>query len=279
MEWRPAHNRSRSVAGRNAQEPQGGGVWPLEVKMGAYKWISVAGVLALAAACGDDSRVGPTPLMRTPSPPAAVPAATSLVSGNDQLGKAGEQLAEPFIVRVTDANDNPATDALVSFQIRSGAGALGGRCDVNAPAVIRSSPTSSDGLATMAFMPTVLGRSTVTATINGRDGSSVTFSSEATSLVVEFWFGFWNVGFIGPCTLSSVVIAPVGTTVEWKIPAQDDRYPITYTVTSTSAPPGAKGFDSGVMTAYERFRFVPPVAGTWEYRDQVTGLTGTLTAR
>jgi len=54
------------------------------------------------------------------------------------------------------------------------------------------------------------------------------------------------------------------------------RHPITYTVTSISAPPGAKGFDSGMLTAYQRFRFVPPLRGSWVYRDQVTGLTGTL---
>jgi hypothetical protein len=86
-------------------------------------------------------------------------------------------------------------------------------------------------------------------------------------------------GFIGPCTLSSDVTVPSGTPVEWKVPVEDERYPITYTVTSTSTPPGASGFDSGVLTSRERFRFVPLVTGTWEYRDQITGRTGTLTAR
>ena len=98
-------------------------------------------------------------------------------------------------------------------------------------------------------------------------------------LVIEFWFGYWNVGFVGPCSNSSDVTVPVGTPVEWKIPVEDDRYPITYTVTSTSTPPGAEGFDSGMLTSKERVRFVPSVAGTWPYRDDVTGLTGTLTAR
>jgi hypothetical protein len=131
----------------------------------------------------------------------------------------------------------------------------------------------------MMFQPTVLGRSTVTARIGGLQDASVTFTTEATVLVIEFWFGFWNVGFIGPCPHSSDITVPVGTTVEWKVPVEDDRYPITYTVTSTSTPLGARGFDSGVLTSRDRFRFVPPMTGTWEYRDQVTGLAGTLTAR
>jgi hypothetical protein len=130
----------------------------------------------------------------------------------------------------------------------------------------------------MTFLPTSLGSSTVVARV-GALQQSVTFTAEATAVVVDFWFGYWNVGFVGPCSNSSHVTVPVGTVVEWRIPVQDDRYPVTYTVTSVSTPPGAKGFDSGTLTAYERFRFVTPISGTWEYRDQVTGLTGTLTAR
>lgn len=106
----------------------------------------------------------------------------------------------------------------------------------------------------------------------------MTFRIEVTVLVIDFWFGFWYAGFNGPCSLSSDVTVPIGTTVEWKAGAHDERYSLQYTVTSTSRPGNAAGFDSGLLTQWERFRFVPAVNGVWEYRDQVTGLTGTLRA-
>jgi hypothetical protein len=247
--------------------------------MGAYRAISTAAALFLAMACTGDSRAASTPLTPTARVPSGVtvPTAIAIVSGNDQQGKAGEQLGEPFVVRAKEANGNGVSDVSVSFQIASGAGTLGGHCAAGAPtAVARTNP---DGIATMAFHPTALGRSTVTAGVAGIHDASVTFAVDVTALVIEFWFGYWNVGFIDPCTLSSDVTVPSGTTVEWKVPVEDERYPITYTVTSTSTPPGASGFDSGVLTSRERFRFVPLVTGTWEYRDQITGRTGTLTAR
>lgn len=48
-------------------------------------------------------------------------------------------------------------------------------------------------------------------------------------------------------------------------------------IRSTSTPAGGASFDSGSLTEGERFLFVPGVAGTWEYVDQVSGATGTLT--
>lgn len=241
--------------------------------MGGYRTTSTAVALFVAAAC-DGGRVAPTPIATIPGS-GPVPSALAIVSGADQHGKAGEQLADPFVVRVIDENGNPINNVTVSFQVVSGAGALGGQCDGNERVV----QTTADGTATLTFQPSVLGRSTVIARLTGSQEPSVTFATEATGLVVEFWFGYWNVGFVGPCSNSSDVTVPVGTTVEWRIPVQDDRYPVTYTVTSTSAPPGSAGFDSGMLTAYERFRFVPLVAGTWAYRDRVSGLAGTLIAR
>jgi Bacterial Ig-like domain (group 1) len=240
--------------------------------MSAYRTTSTAVALLVAAAC--DSRVAPTPIVTIPGS-GAEPSSIAVVSGADQSGKAGEQLTDPFVVRVLDESGNPVNNITVSFRVASGAGALAGQCDGN----VRSAQTTADGTATMTFKPSILGRSTVIARISGRQEPSVTFATEAIALVVDFWFGFWNVGFVGPCSNSSDVTVPVGTTVEWRIPVQDDRYPVTYFVTSTSTPPGSGGFDSGMLTAYERFRFVPLVAGTWEYRDRVTGLAGTLTAR
>jgi len=241
--------------------------------------LSAIATLLFASACSADSPLAPTPATTNQPTIPAAPAAIALVSGNDQHGKAGEPLAEPLAVRVTDANGSGLSGVAVLFGIASGAGAFGGSCNPNSPMPVRSSQTDQDGIARMTFLPTVLGRTTVTAHVAGRQDASVTFTVEATVLVIEFWFGYWNVGFVAPCSLSSDVSVSVGSMVEWKIPVTDERYPVTYTVTSMSAPPGAKGFDSGILTSRDRFRFVPSVTGTWEYRDQVTGLTGTLSAR
>ena len=62
----------------------------------------------------------------------------------------------------------------------------------------------------------------MTARLDGRSDRSVTFTAEATALVIAFWFGYWHVGFVGPCSSSGDVAVPVGSIVEWKIPVTDD---------------------------------------------------------
>jgi hypothetical protein len=200
------------------------------------------------------------------------------VSGDSQQGRAGEPLAEPFVVRVTDRNGAALANVSVSFNVTSGHGALERKCDGGAPALAASATTDADGFARMTFEPTTVGRATVTATIVGAIDPPPTFTVDTTIMVIEFWFGIWYAGFIGPCPFSSQVTVPVGTPVEWTGPAADEQYPLTFTVTSTASPPGA-AFDSGTLQPKQRFRFVPLVAGTWEYLDRETGLTGTLIAR
>jgi hypothetical protein len=243
--------------------------------MRALQVVPTAAALFLIVACEADTGLAPTPVPTTTTS-RRVPASIAVISGRDQGGKAGEPLAAPFVVRVTDADGNPSSGIAVSFRITAGAGVLGDTCEGTHSRSVRSAQTDSNGIASTAFIPTMLGRSTVSATVAD---VSVTFAVDATALVIEFWFGFWGFGFVGPCSLSSDITVPVGSSVEWKIPVQDDRYPVTYTVTSTSTPPGAQGFDSGLLTSRDRFRFVPSVVGTWRYRDQVTGLIGTLSSQ
>ena len=201
------------------------------------------------------------------------------MSGNNQVAKAGELLAEPLVVRVTDVDGDAVSDVIVEFRVTSGAGAFAERCHGGTQDLTAMATTDSSGLAEIEFQPTVVGRTVVAAQIPGSRDGSISFVVDANILVIEFWAGIWNVGFIGPCPYSSDVTVPVGTTVEWRVPVEDDRYPITYTVTSTSTPRGATGFDSGSLTHRDRFRFVPAVAGTWGYRDRLTGLTGTVTSK
>ena len=237
-------------------------------------------VLVVAAACSDDRGSARPPF--APGSPAApwppVGGVLTVVSGENQHGKAGEPLAEPFVVKVTDRNGAALANVSVSFNVTSGAGALERKCDGGAPALAASATTDADGFARMTFEPTTVGRTTVTATIVGATDTPATFTVETTIMVIQFWFGIWYAGFLGPCPFSNQVTVPVGTPVEWSGPAADEQNPLTFTVTSTASPPGA-GFDSGTLQPKQRFRFVPVVPGTWEYMDRETGLTGAFKRR
>ena len=229
-----------------------------------------AAAILLLSACASD-QVGPAP--------SGIPATTSvsgiaIVSGNNQQGKAGEPLAQWLVVRAADGRGNGVSGARVTFSVTEGGGTLASNDDF-LPGL--SLATGADGLARVIFRPTVLGRSAVTARIDGIE--SVTFVANATVLVIERWGPLYDIGFIGPTCFCSDVTVPIGTPIEWKNHERSSSPDMTYTVTSTAVPPGGSTFDSGVMHASDRFRFVPAVAGTWSYRDTLTDRVGTVTAR
>src|SRR5262245_32206418 len=229
----------------------------------------VIGAAILAVGCGGgEVRTPGAPTPPVPAPPQAPmgpPAAIAIASGNNQQGKAGEALGELLVVRVTDKEGKGVTDIEVFFELGSGAGELGGGCGYPTSARAASARTNARGFAEMKFRPTKLGRATITARIAEEPSASATFVVEASVMIIEFWFGAYGAGFVGPCTGSSDVNVPVGTAVEWKAV---EGITAEYTVTSRSTPAGAKGFDSGPLTAQDRFRFIPEVTGTWEYYDK-----------
>jgi hypothetical protein len=241
--------------------------------------VAAAAALLMAAACTGDSLVGQTPFTPTQNP-AARATAIAIVSGNDQQAKAGERLGEPFVVRVTDTRGAGVSDVTVAFHVTSGVGGLDGKSPgpPGAP-MTASAQTNANGVAQMTFEPQEVGRISVTAQATGTQLPLVTFTADATILVIEFRSMRFDpyAGFVGPCGLGlggkcfSAVTAPVGTTVEWKTLEQT-----TYTVTSKSTPQGGTPFDSGTLTRNSRFRFVPAVVGTWDYHDKLSGLTAAL---
>lgn len=222
--------------------------------------VSPATLCILCFACGGEERA-------PNSPSGARPAAIVVVSGDNQQSKTNEPLDEPFVVHVIDTRGGGVPQVNVRFTVESGDGAW--RWDEDGAVKVSVVPTDNNGLARARFTPLVLGTSTVKARLEGRQNLSVTLSTSATTEVIHFIL--WNWGFF---TRADVTV-PVGTPVEWAQTYSRAKY----TVTSSAAPPGGPSFDSGVLEADERFEFVPMVAGTWEYFDQLSGAKGTLIVR
>ena len=94
------------------------------------------------------------------------PAALDMVSGDEQSGEPFVPLADPLVVEVTDRFGNPVAGVAVEWEVTSGRGTLD----------FEEVVTGADGRAqvvwTLAFS---LGTQTVEASVDGLDGSPVTF--------------------------------------------------------------------------------------------------------
>ena len=117
----------------------------------------------------------------TTAPPSPGPLA--IVSGNGQPGKAGSELAEPFVVRVTDAAGVGVPNVQVTWTVTLGEGVLnglwrqcGGSSEPYDPVPTTSVLTDGDGLAQVSFMPTWFGPVRVAASV---PGGAVTFTTDA----------------------------------------------------------------------------------------------------
>jgi hypothetical protein len=200
----------------------------------------------------------------------------------------------PLVVTVKDGQGNPVPHIDVKWRVESGEGLVSGCVPWSPPwawpgmNVRTRSEASYYGqgepipsiTSLTPFTPRALGRSTVSASVAGVRGSPVRFELDATVALIHQY----GPRFYGPepsAASPSDVVVPVGTKVEFKIG------PPTAHIVSTSVPPGAVSFDSGVLNQNGRiydpendplFGFVPNVVGTWTFVDQITGATGTVTA-
>lgn len=228
--------------------------------------LCVAALSVPLFACEDDP-LGP-----------ASPVAIAVVSGRDQVGKAGKLLSEPFVVRLTDARGGAIEGGVVVWRVASGAGDFGGPPGNRSHVVVRT--TDGDGVASALFRPTALGASTVVVEAAGGRGPSATFATEATVMVIRIGYLFDCLDpsmFIGPDDTGDEVRVPVGTPVEW-VGAEWVNPECGSRIASTSTPSGGESFDSGGFAFSERFQFVPSVAGTWTYADLHNGGSGAFTA-
>jgi adhesin/invasin len=99
---------------------------------------------------------------------AAGPASIAIVSGGDQRAPAGSRLANPLVVRVTDAFGNPVEGTAVEWSAGSG----------SVDPV--SSVTGPDGLAQTSWsLGASTGSQSVTASSSGLAGSPLTFQATA----------------------------------------------------------------------------------------------------
>ena len=107
---------------------------------------SVSGRFVIAGPVGRDMMVG---------------AAENLddYDGNNQMGSLNSPLAEPLVVEVLDANDNPVEDARVRFSTTIGSGRFSPR----------TPRTDEDGFAETTFTPTSAGRIRISASVAGVD--------------------------------------------------------------------------------------------------------------
>jgi hypothetical protein len=191
-------------------------------------------------------------------------AAIAVAGGDNQEGKAGEDLA-PFVVRVTDGKGNVVPNVRVNWTLEHGWCCLGRD----------GSPYSdADGLARMSLWPIQLGALQVSAQLAGLH-TRVRFKATATVLVIAFGHGgypIFHAPWSDPWLGDTYVAVPVGTPVEWV------NYRPAARFRSISGPPNGAAFDSGMLDRTARFRFVPGVIGNWEYIDQVSGAKATLKA-
>jgi plastocyanin len=195
---------------------------------------------------------------------ALVPAALSIVSGDDQNGATLDEFPVPLVVRVTDASGTPVPVATVNWSVTTGGATLSSS----------TSTTNPDGTDTEVLTGgTALEDIEVQAELFGT-ASSVTFSARVTVFVIDMI----DTSFEGPSGAADAIVA-VGDTVEW---FNRDVAIGAHTATSSSTPAGGSAFDSGNMAVNATFRFVPDAVGTWDYFCVIHGvaaMSGTLTAQ
>jgi hypothetical protein len=145
------------IATTDAQGIASGGLWQVGPKVGTNTVTATVEGLApvtftLASSAGPAAAIGP-------------------FSGSGQTGAPGSTLANPLVVRITDAGGNPKSGAVVTFAVTSGAGTLSST----------TATTNASGLATSGSWTLGLGQcgQTVRATA-GTLISDFTASSRGT---------------------------------------------------------------------------------------------------
>jgi len=237
------------------------------------KELGLAALVACVAACGQAA------VPSAPLPPEVLPL-LAIVSGNSQAGTLGEVLAQPLVVRVTDAAGAGVAGVSVRWTAIAGAGEFGSPTP--------ATQTAADGMALISFRPTGTSNVTgvtVTATGDGLKGSPLLFTFHVlppdvpAEVLIPFGPVFDCTGgadpsiFVGPQGT-----IPVGALVVWEY-APGLSGLCAARLRSISVPPGASSFESGPIAPGERFGAILGVAGDWVVRDVMYGGAVTLRVR
>lgn len=135
------------------------------------------------------------------------PSALRYVSGNGQTGRAGQPLAEPFVVEARDAYNNPVQDLPILFEIVEGSGKLSEEQPVFTDAAGRAS--------TVLTLGTTQSRNVVHASSPGLTGDPVEFTATATSGIptqIEYVSGNYQTGVVGQQLPSPLVVRVLDNT-------------------------------------------------------------------
>ena len=137
--------------------------------VGSWTLGPVAGPNTLSATSGSL-----TPVTFTATGTVGAAALITVNTGNNQFATAGTVVAIPPSVKVTDANGNVVASAGVTFAVASGGGSITGA----------AATTNASGIATVGSwtLGPAAGANTLTATLNGVAGQSVSFSATGTAL-------------------------------------------------------------------------------------------------
>lgn len=211
--------------------------------------VQVTLVLLLAGGCEDGGEriVGVGGGSSGTPPPAGIEA----IRGDEQNGRTLEVLPLPLVVGVTDDRGEPLSDVVVRWEVIRGIGTL---------SAVEDTTDRLGEAAVLITLGPILGPVTVQATAGGSAGPTAEFAARATVVRVDILIG----GFAGPFGGDSLQVV-AGDTIEWL-----NRDVVRHAVASTMVPEGGASFLSGDLGNSERYRFVPRVAGLWEYVDPLS---------
>lgn len=176
-------------------------------------------------------------------------------SGDDQYGRTLETFREPLKVYLQRARGDSVPGARIDWEILEGVGSLSAL----------SSVSDTFGIAEVLLTGgSVLGPVRVEARSANAGVDPVVFELAVTAVQIQILAD----RFFGPLGVDTVFVV-AGDTIEW---VNRDQYP--HLLRSVEEPDGGVVIRSDTLRNSERYAFVPNLAGTWVYEDQVGALPG-----
>ena len=178
------------------------------------------------------------------------PASISIVSGDDQMGRTGQSLAELLVVKVLGTDNQPLPGARIDWDASQGGGGT-----MNPAESYSDNQGNASSSLVLGNFPVPY---TIVATVKTKTSLTVEFGALGTApqtVEVEIQ----NNQFNAPGGGDEVTIL-LGDAVRWL-----NRDSQVHTATSNDEPEGGMAFDSGDIVQNGTFTFTPRVRGRWIY--------------